>query len=230
MKTNKLAAKRIYNKSRVFKRAHSFFKQLVENERTSENWSMCLRKSWHIEKNGEIFTFEQVYSKFYNQIFWYVKGKVNRIDEAEDITNEVFVKVSRHFNSYDVDKAKIITWLYTIAKNHIIDFYRHDKSQYQVNVDSFVDDNGKEFFQFVGDNDCDSDIESDELSQQIAKAFSTLKPKYKRIAELYFIKELQYAEIAEMCNVPMGTVKGMINRCREMLQTQLTVVRTMNKV
>ena len=227
MKTNKLAAKRVYNRSRVFKRAHKLYKEM---ERTSENWSLCLRKSWHIEKNGDCFTFEQVYNKFYNQILWYVKSKVKNSADCEDITNEVFVKLHKHFDNYDVYQAKIVTWLYTIAQNTIIDFHRVDKSKYQTNVDSFVDDEGKEFFQFTGSDESDTMVESDELSNAILKAFENLKPKYKRIAELYFIKEMQYAEIAEMCNVPMGTVKGMISRCREMLQAQLVNVRIMNKV
>ena len=73
-------------------------------------------------------------------------------------------------------------------------------------------------------------MESNELNIGINNAFANLKPKYKRIAELYFLEDKQYNEIAEICNVPMGTVKGMISRCREMLQSELNNVRTMSKV
>lgn len=233
MKTNKLVTKVVYNRSRVMKRAHKLFKQLVDNERTSENWSNCLRKSWHIEKNGkDCETFEQVYNKFYNPILWYVKSKVKNSMDAEDITINVFVKLNKHFESYDVDKAKIHTWLRTIAQNSIIDFYRTDKSSKYMNVDNFVDDEGKEFYQFVADSSYETEnvMESNELRTAIANAFTNLKPKYKRIAELYFLEDKQYIEIAEICNVPMGTVKGMISRCREMLQSELNNVRTMSKV
>lgn len=233
MKTNKLATKVVYNRSRVMKRAHSFFKQLVETERTSENWGNCLRKSWHIEKNGvNCETFEQVYNKFYSPILRYVNSNVKNVMDAEDITTMVFVKLHKHFDNYDVDKAKIFTWLRKIAQNSIIDFYRTDKSNRYMNVDNFVDDEGKEFFQFVADSSYETEnvMESNELNIAINNAFANLKPKYKRIAELYFLEDKQYNEIAEICNVPMGTVKGMISRCREMLQSELNNVRTMSKV
>lgn len=221
MKTNKLATKKVYNHSRVMTRAHQLYKKM---ERTSENWSLCMRKSWHVEKNGaNVETFEQVYNKFYNPILWYVKSKVKNTMDAEDITNEVFVKLHKHFDNYDVYKAKIFTWLRTIAQNSIIDFYRVDKSSNYMNVDSFVDDEGKEFFQFVASETYETEniMDNNDLKLAISKAFENLKPKYKRIAELYFLDDKQYNEIAEICNVPMGTVKGMINRCREMLKTQL---------
>jgi RNA polymerase sigma-70 factor (ECF subfamily) len=224
MKTNKLATKKVYNRSNVMKRAHKLFKQLTEIERTSENWSLCMRKSWHIEKNGaNVETFEQVYNKFYNPILWYVKTKVKNTMDAEDITTNVFVKLHKHFDNYDVYKAQIFTWLRTIAQNTIIDFYRTDKSSNYMNVDSFVDDEGKEFFQFVASETYETEniMDNNDLKLAINNAFANLKPKYKRIAELYFLDDKQYNEIAEICNVPMGTVKGMINRCREMLKTQL---------
>lgn len=221
MKTNKLATKVVYNRSGVMKRAHSFYKGI---EKTSENWVNCLRKSWHIEKNGkDCETFEQVYNKFYSPILRYVKSNVKNIMDAEDITISVFVKLHKHFDNYDVEKAKIFTWLRTIAQRTIIDFYRTDKSSRYMNVDSFVDDEGKEFFQFIADESYETEnvMDNKELKIAISKAFSTLKPKYKRIAELYFLDDKQYNEIAKICDVPMGTVKGMISRCREMLQTQL---------
>ena len=70
-------------------------------------------------------------------------------------------------------------------------------------------------------------------SEKIVKAFENLKPNYRKIAELYFIEDKQYNEIADICNIPLGTVKGMISRCREMLQSELKdvygVKRTMTK-
>jgi len=50
---------------------------------------------------------------------------------------------------------------------------------------------------------------------------STLKPKYQRIAELYFLQDKPYNEVAELLEIPLGTVKGMINRVRTMLQAEL---------
>ncbi len=60
-----------------------------------------------------------------------------------------------------------------------------------------------------------------ELKKRINRAFNTLKPNYKRIAELFFLDGKKYHEIAEICQIPMGSVKGMINRARTLLQMEL---------
>jgi len=214
--------------SLIMSRAWKLFYQIPVNERVDESFSNCLRKSWSIAKNGkDNQTFEQVYNKNYKQILYYVNGWVKNMTEAEDITAKVFIKLHKNFEKYDVYQAKISTYLHVIAKSMITDHYRTNHSDKYVNVNSFVDDDGKEIFQFVDDSTNDG-IENDELSNSINTALSNLKPKYKQIAELFFVKEMTYKEISTMLNLKMGTVKGMINRCRAKLQEELKDVRTLN--
>jgi RNA polymerase sigma-70 factor (ECF subfamily) len=172
-------------------------------------------------KTTETMNFNQVYAKFYNQILHYVNTKVNNINDAEDITAKVFVNAYKHFDKYNESVSKMTTWLHFIANNAVIDFFRANKYHAtDVHVSDFVDETGKEMFEFVGTDG--NDVSNNrELREAILKAFASLKPKYRRIANLYFMHEKEYSEIAEICNVPLGTVKGMINRCRTMLQAQL---------
>jgi len=86
----------------------------------------------------------------------------------------------------------------------------------------FSNDNGIDEFQFVADAEADSEMDREELSAKIMKSFRGLKPKYRKIAVLFFMNQKSYKEIAEILDVPMGTVFGMISRCRKMLQTSLT--------
>jgi RNA polymerase sigma-70 factor, ECF subfamily len=229
MKTNNLVAK--YDKSRVFKRANDNNKLIPIEERTTEKWKQLLRESWHIEKNGyNLNTYNEIYTKFNKPILNYIYNKVKNVEDAQDICQEVFIRLHKHLENYDVYKAKISTWLYTIANNLIIDHYRTDKSGNYTNVSSFVDaETGKETYQFVADDDRET-METDELKTTIIASFRKLKPSYRRIAVLYFMNQMNYNEIAVICNVPMGTVKGMINRCRAMLQGELKDIRTMHKV
>lgn len=225
-----------YNKSEILKRAWKLFKS--REVRTNEKFSECLRQSWHITKNGtNNNTFNQIYSNFNKPIYRYILSKVKRTEIAEELSQEVFVRLHKHFDNYDVYKAKISTWLYTIANNLIIDHYRTDHSDRYQQVSNFVDsETGKETYQFTAPESYETEnvMETNELRTKIECAFTSLKPKYKRIAELYFLEDKQYSEIAEICDVPLGTVKGMINRCREMLQNELktahNVKRTMTKV
>lgn len=177
-----------------------------------------------IEKQKAIETldFTGIYNAFYSEILNYVAYKMNNKTNAEDITSEVFVKVYNNLHTYDSTKAQFNTWLYFIANNAIIDFYRKYKNQSKdVSVSDYVDSEGKEFFQIEADENSASDIENKELMNSIRKAFEGLKPKYQKVAELLFIEQKKYDEIAEICNISMGNVKAMVSRCRTMLQDQL---------
>jgi len=173
-------------------------------------------------------TFEVIYKENYNNVLNYINSKIKDRLMSEDLTAEVFEKVYKHFNTFNPEKAKFTTWLTKIIDNHVIDYLRKSANESKVNyVSDFVNNEGEEIFQFVGsrDNETNFNIEETELKNKIDKAFNSLNPKYKRIAELYFRKEMKYTEIAEMCQIPMGTVKATIMRCRELLQDELNNVR-----
>lgn len=205
------------------KRAWTLFK--AQNIRTMEMFSTCLKESWNIAKNGiKTIDINTIYNKYYQSIYHFVLGRVNHVEDAEEIANDVFIKANKHLDNYDVHTAKINTWLFTIAKNAVIDFYRRNHSDQYTNVSDFADaDTGKEIYQFV--DDTADVVENLELGEQIKVAFASLKPKYRRVAELFFLSQKQYKEIAEIMDIPMGTVFGMISRCRTMLQGNLVAVR-----
>jgi len=166
--------------------------------------------------------FNQIYAKHFNEIQNYIKFKVNCVEDAEEICIDTFEKVCRYMDSFDESKSKLTTWLRNVANTCISDHYRVDHSDREICTSDFADEeSGLERFQFVASEETDSLAESHEFQTKIAKAFRNLKPKYRKIATLYFLREKEYKEIAEICEIPMGSVKGMISRCRAMLQLEL---------
>lgn len=166
--------------------------------------------------------FNKMYADNKEAIFNYVNWKINNIHDAEELTVDIFLKAKRLYHTFDASKSNLNSWLRTITNSAIIDYYRTDHSDKYCAVSDFVNhETGEETFQFVSSNGADTKMLNDELRAKLTNAFRSLKPKYRKIAMLYFVKEKEYTEIAEMCNVPMGTVKGMISRCREMLQAEL---------
>jgi RNA polymerase sigma-70 factor (ECF subfamily) len=207
-----------YNKSAIMKKAWVIF-------RNSENltFGQALKQSWNLAKNGmKEVNFDAVYKKYFKQIYFYILEKVSfKSDIAENLTQDTFVKVFKHLENYEVEKSALNTWIHRIALNTVIDNVRTSHADRFTNVDNFVDaETGKETFQIVDNAQVDM-FENKQLSESINRAMSKLKPKYKAIAELYFVHEKNYNEIAEILSVPMGTVKGMINRSRAMLQAEL---------
>jgi RNA polymerase sigma-70 factor (ECF subfamily) len=202
-----------YNKSRVFKTAW----QIWHKDNTI-TWSDCLIQAWSMEKNG--ITIEEIYKKYYTKVYEYILYKVRNIMDAEDIAQDVFLRCNKHLAVYDVNKAKLITWLLCIANNMITDFYRVKKESL-VSISEYVNSEGKEIFQISANVETDDNILNDEMSIAIKTAMSDLKPKHKEIAIMYFKQNLQYNEIAKVLEIPLNTVKVTIMRIREVLQSSL---------
>lgn len=216
-----------YNKSKVMKLAWNLYNK--QSIKTNVMFSDCLKQAWNIEKNGiNEVTIEVIYKKYYTQIFNYIVKKVgNKNDIAEELTQDVFIKVNEHIDEYDVNRAKLTTWFYTIANNKVIDYFRANAKRNDtfINVSKFADaETGKEVFQFTDDNDIETLMDNSELSEKISAAINNLPEKYKPLADLFFIQDLPYNQIAEILEIPLGSVKGYINRMREMLQTSLNDV------
>lgn len=206
-----------YNKSRVMKMAWVMYRR---NNGTL-SWSDSLKQAWNIEKNGVAEnTIETLYKNHYKEIYNHILYKVKSKHEiAEELTQDVFIKANEHLLNYDVYKAKMKTWLYTIANNKVTDYYRSIANNKMVNVSNFTNaETGKEVFQFTDNEETNTMAENNEFHAKVRNVFNNLNPKHRKIAMLYFLSQMEYSEISAMCNVPMGTVKGTINRCRETLQ------------
>jgi RNA polymerase sigma-70 factor, ECF subfamily len=172
-------------------------------------------------------TIEQIYTENHQSVFNYVLSVVKNYHDAEEVTNDIFLKMFRLKSAVYSEKHEtaLTSWIRTITNHQILDFFRtNHQDRYQA-VSDFADGQNENltYFSFVAPENsrADKKILDAEFHSRIAKAFRTLKPKYRKIAILFFLRDLPYAEIAEIVNVPIGTVKGMINRSRAMLQHEL---------
>ena len=169
-------------------------------------------------------TFEQVYRVNFEKVLTHIEIKTKDKFLAQDLTSDTFIKAYKNFNKYDAEKSGIATWLMMIANGVIIDNFRTDRFNKKVTlVGDFVNDNGKDSFEFVSIETTDKEIESEVLSSKINKAIHNLKPKYRKVAILFFIGEKKIKEIAETLDMPINTVKVTIHRVRAMLQKSLTL-------
>jgi RNA polymerase sigma factor (sigma-70 family) len=215
--------KKKYNLSVIMKRAWVIYRK--SNGKLT--WSDALKQSWEIAKNGITTTdFSLLYKKYYQQVYFFVNSKLfgNTII-AEEITNDVFTKAYKHLENYDVMRSQLNTWLMTIAKNAVIDYSRSKqyKKSTQVDlIDGYVDESGKETYEFGSDMmDGQNNMENKELGATISKAFEGLSERDRELSMLFFIEEKTYEEIVEIMDIPLGTVKGTLNRCRAKLQKKL---------
>ena len=205
------------NKSRVFKAAWQILR--ANSEIT---FSDALKAAWSKEKSGLLeLNFDVIYNKYHSEVFGYIMSKVHYNSVlAEEITNDVFLRVDKHLSSYNASVSKIFTWICFIANNIIIDHLRKRKLDV-VHISNFVDENGNEYLPLLSTSYNADDINNKEKNEKINSSFNKLKGNTKLVAIHYFIDELQYTEIAELLDVPLGTVKALINRARKVLTTEL---------
>lgn len=213
------------NKSRVFKNAWHTFKTNRQNLTFAE----CLKIAWSNEKksingikvNNKTLNFDTIYKEYRPIILGQLKQQVKNYVIAEELCNDIFLKVYDHLSIFDVSKSKFSTWLFNITKNVVIDYYRTNKANQQVNISDYVDQDGNEYYQIV-DRQSHKTVENNELNSTIQKAINELKPQYRSIANLLFNEEKQYNEIAEILNIPINSVKVYINRIKTELQSKLS--------
>jgi RNA polymerase sigma-70 factor (ECF subfamily) len=212
-----------FNKSQIFKKAWQLYKS--QNIKSDEKFGECLRSAWQLAKINPFISIEVLYKQYYKPILNFIMQKMHNVEIAEELANDTFIKAMDKMYQFNPEKSNISTWLHNISKNLIIDYYRKDDSDKYINVSSFVDESGNEMIQIKDTcNNSDENLENKELLEAVHKAMSSLKPKYQKIATMFFIEDRPYPEIAEALEMPIGSVKGMIFRIKAMLRGELQFV------
>ncbi|MFH0804092.1 MAG: RNA polymerase sigma factor [Candidatus Zambryskibacteria bacterium] len=166
----------------------------------------------------EKHAFSEIVHKYEAPLRRYIKRLgCKNADDMNDVLQEIFIKVFVNLNDYDPD-LKFSSWLYRIAHNETISFFR--KKKVRPNVLDVED--VEEFFDNLAD-----DTNSVELAQErydagiVQKSLSTLNPKYREVLILRFLEEKSYTEISDILKIPEGTVATLINRGKKELKTIL---------
>ena len=172
-------------------------------------------------KRGEGKAYDKLLNKYRNSVYNLVFRMVRDVQEAEDLTQEAFIKAFNSLAQFNEEYA-FSTWLYKIATNNCIDFFRKRKLQ-TLSLDKPIQYKDSEIQQEIPDTDLNPEktILAKERSAIIREAIDTLPEKYHSAIVLRHSEEKSYEEIAEILNLPIGTVKARIFRAREMLNKAL---------
>jgi RNA polymerase sigma factor (sigma-70 family) len=135
-----------------------------------------------------------------------------RTVEAEDLTQEIFIKIFQTLKSYDQAQGTFSTWLTRVARNHLVDHYRRTKKDRSTSP--LDDELGQvEAKPSPGAGPMDR-VESRERRELIQEGLNKLSPDLREAVILRDLQDLDYDEIARVLDVPQGTVKSRINRGR----------------
>ncbi len=157
--------------------------------------------------------FSQIYDQYINKIYRFVYLKVDSQEIAEDITSKVFLK---GWESYQKDQSikNINAFLYQIARNQVIDYYRERGRTKSFSADFIgqIADPNKSLYEKASVN---SDIEL------VKSAIQNLKKDYQDIIIWHYLEDIPASEIALIIDKPVGTVRVMLHRGLNSLKDEL---------
>ncbi len=160
--------------------------------------------------------FEELVRRYQRPITAYVYRMLNNYDASLDVTQEVFIKVYNSLARYSSD-YKFSTWLYRIAHNAAIDYMRKN-SVSQLSIEAENAD-GSYQLQIESPNPTpEQERELNEWRREIESVVKCLPTVYRELILLRHAQDLSYDEIAEITNLPLGTVKNRLFRAREMMR------------
>ena len=168
--------------------------------------------------------FNEIVHRYKNKVYNYIFRMVHSAVDAEDLTQETFVRAYTSIRSFQ-SRASLNTWLYRIATNQCIDYSRKVK-RIQANTTSLYEDTndeGEERQRDLPDLTFDPQkmLLNKELGRRLEDALKSLPEKLRTVVLLYDIEGLSYDEITAILNCPLGTVKSRLFNARNALRGKL---------
>ena len=162
-------------------------------------------------KRENISDFGQVYDKYVKKIFNFIYYKTHHKETAEDLTSETFMKALAKLDGFDENKGSFSTWLYQIARNTVIDFYRTKKND--INIDDVWD--------LADEEDIIRDFDTAEKLKQVKKYLKKLKSDQREIVILRVWEGVSYKEIAEIIGKSEASCKMTFSRTIQVLREEM---------
>jgi RNA polymerase sigma-70 factor, ECF subfamily len=179
---------------------------------------------------GDAGAWEDIVRAYNRRIYNLCYRFTNSADNAEDLTQEVFIKVYRTLALYDVEKGAFTTWLTTLTRNLLVDHFRRsrmDRLTESIDAGRTEEDDSVSLSERLPDRDPSpaDRLASQETQKMVQRALARISPDLREAVILRDLQDMDYKEISRVLRVPEGTVKSRINRGR----TELARLLSRNK-
>lgn len=143
---------------------------------------------------------EQIYKDYHEKVLHLIYGKINNYTLAEDLTSDVFLKVYSKLDTFDETKASISTWIYRIAQNTVIDYFRTRKVYSEVPEEIAVE------------SEIDDEVLNNETLDALADALAELPERDRDLIILHYYHGLTLKEAAERIGMSYSNAKLVHNK------------------
>jgi len=168
---------------------------------------------------GDAAAWEEIVQRYSRRIYNICYRFAGSPDDAQDLTQEVFIKMYRTLSSYDVDRGAFMTWVTTVTRNLLVDHFRKTKQERMtdsLDTTSSEHEDAMPLSEQIPDRgpSPDNSVQGREAREAVHEALQKLSPELREAVILRDLQDLDYREIATVLKVPEGTVKSRINRGR----------------
>lgn len=171
---------------------------------------------------GDAAAFAALYDRHDRKSFDYLRRLLYPADAAtaEDLHQEVWLAVARAAAQYDERKARFVTWLFTIARNRVVDWQRQHGAQLHDELDA------ADAIPDAPRHEPPQRLQAGRLAQALSSAVEALPPLQREAFVLFSFDELSLQEIAALTQVPLETAKTRLRYARDALRARLDAWRT----
>ncbi|GAF11466.1 RNA polymerase sigma-70 factor [Bacillus sp. JCM 19046] len=164
-------------------------------------------------KSGDKQALEELYDRYVKLLYSFSYKMLEDKQQAEEIVQEVFIKIWTQKSHYDESKGKFSSWLLTTTRNTVIDTIRKRKE-----IPSDMQERDT-----IADTDpsVEDQVEWKEKKEVIQAAMNKLGPDQRQVIELFYFKGMSQQKISDQCDIPLGTVKGRIRLALKHLREQM---------
>ncbi|MBR6351698.1 MAG: sigma-70 family RNA polymerase sigma factor [Firmicutes bacterium] len=149
---------------------------------------------------------EKLYTEYRGKVLGYIRSRINNRDDAEDLCEDVFVKVFAAGDRYDSEKASPGTWIYAITRNAVIDYFRKSRPSEELPEDLSSDELPED------------GVLKREMLEELAAALEGLPPDLTDIIVMRYYDRMPLTDIAEKLSLSYGAVKLRHQKALDMLR------------
>ena len=160
------------------------------------------------------YGFNMLVRTYQQRVYWHVRKMVVDHDDADDLTQEVFIKIHKHIEGFRED-AQLYTWIYRIATNECLSFLQRKKRRFFLPIGDVAQE-------LVGKLDSGSHVSGDEIQLKLQKALLTLPDKQRAVFNMKYFDEMSYEDISEVTNTSVGALKASFHHAVKKIEDFLT--------
>ncbi|MCC2546542.1 sigma-70 family RNA polymerase sigma factor [Hymenobacter sp. BT175] len=144
--------------------------------------------------------FNQLVRKYQSKVYWHVRKMVVDHDDADDLTQDVFIKVWNHLGNFRQD-ASLYTWIYRIATNECLTFLSSKRRKFFLPINDIT-------AELSAKVEADTELAGDEVEMKLQKAILRLPDKQRLVFNLKYYEDMKYEDMAEVTGTSVGALKA----------------------